>query len=171
MELSAVMGDIDQIFHQVLVQNKNRDVLRSLRRDNYIDSIEDYYMTFHLFGKVDPPCIANWAIKKTADNQSDSFDQISIKNIENDFYMDNFLPSFHEISVAIKVCLYVISMLRKGGFRLTKLISNNRSMLHALPTNNVSSKLTEISISANDIPIKPLNEPWKYYGTEKRNWN
>ena len=52
MGLSAVMGDIDQIFHQVLVQNKNRDVLRSLRRDNYIDSIEDYYMTFHLFGKV-----------------------------------------------------------------------------------------------------------------------
>ena len=139
MGLYLVMGDIDQIFHQILVQNKHHNVLRSLWRDNYIDSIEDYRMTFHLFGKVDPPCIANWAIKKTAADQSDFFDQISIKNIENDFYMDDFLSSFHELSVAIKVCIDVISMLQKGGFRLTKLISNNRSMLHALPTNNVSS--------------------------------
>ena len=138
MGLYPVMGDIDQIFHQLLVENKHRDVLRSLWRDNYIDLIENYRMTFHLFGKVDPPSIANWAIKKTAAYQSDFFDQISIKNIENDFYMDYFLSSFHELSVAIKVCIDVISMLKKGGFRLTKLISNDRSVLHALPTNNVS---------------------------------
>ena len=46
-------------------------------------------MNVHLFGKVDSTCIANWTIKKNAADQSDSFDQISIKTIENDFYMDH----------------------------------------------------------------------------------
>ena len=75
----AVMSDIEQMFHQILVENKDRDVLRFLWRDNYIDPIEDYRMNVHLFGKVDSPCIANWAIKKTAADQSDFFDQISSK--------------------------------------------------------------------------------------------
>ena len=68
--------------------------------------------------------------------------------------MDDFLSSFHEISVATKVCVDVINILQKGSFRLTKFISNNCSILQALPTNNVSPKLTETNLSVNDIPIE-----------------
>ena len=68
--------------------------------------------------------------------------------------MDDFLSSFHEISVATEVFIDVINILQKGGFGLTKFISNNRSMLQAFPTNNVSRKLTEINLSVNDIPIE-----------------
>ena len=59
----AIMGNIEQIFHQILVENKDRDVLRFLWRDNYIDPIEDYHINVHLFGNVDSLCIANWTIK------------------------------------------------------------------------------------------------------------
>ena len=111
-------------------------------------------MNVHLFGKVHSPCIANWTIKKTAADQSDSFDQISIKTIENNFYMDDFLSSFHEISVVIKVCVDVTNILQKGVFRLTKFISNNLSLLQALPTSNNSPILTEMNLSVNDIPIE-----------------
>ena len=110
----AVMSNIEQMFHQILVENKDRDVLRFLWRDNYIDAIENYRMNIHLFGKVDSPCIANWTIRKTATDQSDFFDQISIKTIESDFYIDNFLSSFHEISIARKVCVDVINILQNG---------------------------------------------------------
>ena len=90
----AVMGDIEQIFHQILVENKDRDALRFLWRDNYIDPIEDHRMNVHLFGKDVSPCIENWTIKKAATDQSDSIDQISIYTIENDFYMYDLLSSF-----------------------------------------------------------------------------
>ena len=123
-------------------------------RDNYIYPIKDYRVNVHLFGKIDSPCVANETIKKTVADQSDSFDQIFIKTIENDFYMDNFLSSHHEISVAIKVCADVINMLQKRDFRLTKYISNNCSILQSLPKNNVSPKLTEIILSVNYIPIE-----------------
>ena len=111
-------------------------------------------MNVHLFGKIHSPCIANWTIKKTAADQSDSFDQISIKTIENNFYMDDFLSSFHEISVVIKVCVDVTNILQKGVFRLTKFISNNLSLLQALPTSNNSPTLTEMNLSVNDISIE-----------------
>ena len=137
-----------------MVENEDRDVLHFLWRENHIDPIEDYRMNVHLFRKVDSPCIANWTIKKTAADQSNSFDQISIKTIENDFYIDDFLSSFHEISVAIKLFVDVINIFQKGAFRLTKFISNNRSLILAFPTSNISPKLTEINLSVNDIPIE-----------------
>ena len=68
--------------------------------------------------------------------------------------MDDFLSSFHEISDALKVCVDVINILQKGDSRLTKFISNNRSMLQALPTSSVSPKLTEINLAVNDILIE-----------------
>ena len=52
----AAVGDTEQMFHQILVENEDRDVLRFLRRDNFYGEI--------LFGKVDYPCMANWTIKK-----------------------------------------------------------------------------------------------------------
>ena len=70
----AVMSNIEQMFHQILVENKDRDVLRFLWRDNYIYPIEDYRMNVHLFGKVNSPCIANRTIRKIAADQSDFFD-------------------------------------------------------------------------------------------------
>ena len=145
-------GNIAQMVHQILVETKDRD--RFLWRNNYVHPIEHYRMNVHLFSKVDSPCIANWTIKKTAADQSDSFDQISIKTIESDFNMGDFLSSFHKISVAVKVCVDVINILQKGGLRLTKFISNNRSLLQALPTSNISPKLTEINLSVKDIPIE-----------------
>ena len=126
--------------HQLLVETKDRDCF--LWRNNYVDPIEHYRMNVHLFSKVDSPCIVNWTIKKTTADQSDSFDQVSLKTIESDFYMDDSLSSFHEISVAIKVSLDTINILQKKRFRMTKFFSNYCSILQALPTNNISLKLT-----------------------------
>ena len=38
----AVMGDIEQMFHQILVENEHRDALRFLWRNNFNDPIDDY---------------------------------------------------------------------------------------------------------------------------------
>ena len=57
----AVMDNIEQIFHQILIEN---DVLRFLWRDNYGDPIEDYCINVHLFGRIDFLCTENWTIKK-----------------------------------------------------------------------------------------------------------
>ena len=48
----TVMGNIDQMFLQILVKNKDRDVLRFLWMDKCIDPIEDYCMSVHLFMSI-----------------------------------------------------------------------------------------------------------------------
>ena len=58
----AVLGDIEQMFQQILVENK-KDVLCFLWRDTFIDPVK-YCMNVHLFGKVYSLCRANWNIKK-----------------------------------------------------------------------------------------------------------
>ena len=35
----AAMGDIEQIFHQIFVENKDPDISHFLRRDSYVDWI------------------------------------------------------------------------------------------------------------------------------------
>ena len=58
----AVMSDIEQMFHQMLVENKDRNSLGFLQRDNYVGPRKDSRMGIHLFGKVNSLCIANWTI-------------------------------------------------------------------------------------------------------------
>ena len=106
------MGDTEYMFHRILVEHEDCDVLHFLWRDNYLDPIEDYHMNVHLFGKVNS--LSN--VQKSAMDQSDFFDQISIKTIEINFYMNDFLSSFHEIFDAVKVFDDVINILQKGGF-------------------------------------------------------
>ena len=46
------------------------DALRFVWREKSEDELLDYAMLVHLFGKLDSLCIANWSIKKAADNAS-----------------------------------------------------------------------------------------------------
>ena len=150
----AVIGDIEAMFHQIFVQKKDRDALRFLWRNDSSEPVEDYRMNVHLFGKVDSPCIANWTLKRTATDQLEFYDQSSIDAICDDFYMDDYLKSFQTSNEAIKTCHDIIEILLKGGFHLTKFVSNSRQILNALPPEDVSPKLTSIDLDLDDIPIE-----------------
>lgn len=58
----GVMADIEQMFHQVRVC-EDRDSLRFLWRDlDETKTPSEYKMTVHVFGAVDSPCCANYAL-------------------------------------------------------------------------------------------------------------
>ena len=64
----AFMSDIEAMFHQVRVQQSDRDALRFLWWPNrdLNSPPEEYQMNVHLFGTASSPSCANFALKKTA---------------------------------------------------------------------------------------------------------
>ena len=69
-----MIGDIEQVFHPILVVNDHHDALRFLWTNNFSTPVEDYHMNVHLFGKVNSPYMKNWMVKRTAKDQSEVFD-------------------------------------------------------------------------------------------------
>ena len=66
----CVMADIEKMFHQVMVDLRDRDALRFIWRSNRGENFHDIQMNVHLFGKVDLPCCCIWVLKKTASDNT-----------------------------------------------------------------------------------------------------
>ena len=67
-----IMGDIEVMFHQVLVPEKKRNLLRLLwwEDHNVNNSIADFEMGVHVFGGTSLPSCCNYTLKRTAlDNE------------------------------------------------------------------------------------------------------
>ena len=62
----SVMADIKKMFHQVMVQEKDRDTLIFLWHLSKDEEFQELRMNFHLFGKVTQPCCCIWALNKTS---------------------------------------------------------------------------------------------------------
>ena len=90
----AVIADTEQMFHQIFVLEKDRDVLHFLWRDTPSGKIDNYIMNVHLFGKINSPCCANWSLQKTALDQKDIYPENIVLKILDNFYMDDYLDSF-----------------------------------------------------------------------------
>ena len=85
-------------------------------------------MNVHLFRKVDLPCCCVWALNKTASDNIVNIVSRAEGAITDNFYMDNYLDLFYMVQDAIKMSNDVSNSLSKGGFHLTKWISNNQQI-------------------------------------------
>ena len=139
----AVIADIEKMFHQIRVNAKDTNALRFLWRVNPQCNIEDYIMLVHVFGKVDSPCCANWALRNTSIDS-----ELDVKNtIERNFYMDDFLKSLSNVDDLINLSKRVMSVLQCHGFRLTKWMSNSPEILHSLPTSEISTNIISLDLN------------------------
>ena len=83
----------------------------------------DHQYTRHIFGARDLPTCANFALQKTAtDNMSTYPEAASVVNEK--FYMDDYLDLLENVTHATKISRDLVSLLKLGGFNLTKIVSN-----------------------------------------------
>ena len=151
----AVASDIESMFHRVACREDDTDALRFLWWDGSLDEPpSDYKMTVHLFGKADSPCITAWALQQTAaDNENEIENEIVKKN----FCVDGGLFSKQSTEQAVHSSLELIRMLRKGNFRLTKFISNDKDLLAAIPAEERTIK----NLDLDKLPIeRALGQQW-----------
>ena len=134
-ERVAVMADIECMFYQVRVPPDDSDVLRFLWwPGNDLESQpEEYQMGVHLFGAVSSPSCANFALRKAAVDNSQHFDSEAINTVNRNFYVDDCLNSVPGEEEAIRLTGDLRRLLEKGGFNLTKWVSNSRRVIESLP--------------------------------------
>ena len=102
-ESVALRTDIKSMFHQFVVWEKHRDLLRFFWWLNGDPSKElaEYRMKAHLFGASSSPACAHVGIRRAADNGEEEFGADAPTFIRKNFYVDDGLKSVPTVTEAI----------------------------------------------------------------------
>ena len=125
--------------------NKNNKTLKD-------SSVDTYKMNVNLFGKTDSPCCSNWALRKTALDNQQQFNENVVNAVLKRSYMDDYLDSFDGPQTAVKTNTDVVALLKLGGFDLAKFISNSRDILKEISPGKLSPKI--VNLDLDELPIE-----------------
>ncbi len=121
-----IMADIESMFHQVQVPPDDRDLLRFLWWPNGdMEQLPaEHRMKVHLFGATSSPSCANFALRKCAEDYGHHYGEETVDKLLHCFYVDDCLVSVATEKEAVLLYRNLVSLCSKGGFSLTKRLSN-----------------------------------------------
>ena len=155
MEKIAVMGDIEQMFHQVLVHTKDRRYLQFLwwpQGDLTLEPLT-YHTNVHLFGAASSPSRAQFSLLESAKDQSDQFDPKAKQIVQRNFYRDDCLFSVASAGEATYLIEQVTKLLQNRGFNLIKWLSNDCGVLKSIPTTKLSNSAVSLTCKTDDLQV------------------
>ena len=111
---------------QIAVRQEDQSVLRFLRMiDNNIRQLQ---FTRLIFGATCSPFCAVYVLHKCAEDNKIQFPG-ALNTIKHHFYMNDYIQSMPTIADAKNSISQTKACLKRGGFRLTKFVSNTPEVL------------------------------------------
>ena len=155
-ESVAFMTDIKSMFHQFVVAEEHRDLLRFLWWLDGDPSKEviDYRMKVHLFGASSSPGCANFGLRRAADDGEEEFGTDAAAFIRKDFYVDDGLKSVSTVPNAIQLIKASEAICSKACLRLHKIASNKKEVLEAFPVDDHSQEIKELNLAVDPLPVE-----------------
>ncbi|KAK3729480.1 hypothetical protein QZH41_019941, partial [Actinostola sp. cb2023] len=157
----ALMADIEGMFLQVRVPLEDASALRFLwwpGGDLHTDP-EEYQMLVHLFGAASSPSCANFALRQTAEDNKEDFDPVTAETVKRNFYVDDCLKSVESEEQAIQLQGELRQLLARGGFRLTKWMSNSIKVLESVPESERAPSVKDLDFG-NSTLERALGVRW-----------
>ena len=150
----AMVADIEGMFHQVRVAPEDCHALRFLWWPNKLLTEEpvDHQMLVHLFGATSSPSCASFSLKRTALDNQGEFDSETTKTVSRNFYVDDCLKSVSTTEKAVRLSSQLRELLSRGGFRLTKWISNDRKLIATVPMTERAPSV--VNLDLDDLPTE-----------------
>ena len=105
-------------------------------------------MTSHVFGAKSSACIASFAIHCAIDvaKRNGKISEDSAELARKNFYVDDFLCSTDTTDDGIRIAHEITEAVMKGGFRLTKWLSNEREVIESFPIDERADQVKELSL-------------------------
>ena len=146
----ALSADIEAMFHQVLVDPKDRDSLRFLwwPQGDLDKQPVPYRMTRHLFGGIWSPACAAFALRETLKKG-----KARSRRAERSFYVDDLLLSTDTEDEAIRWTQELQEDLKRGGFHLTKWMSNSKRVMATIPQHERSAQVKTLNLTRDHLPV------------------
>ena len=136
------------MFHQVLVDPRDCNALRFFwwPKGALTGETEEYRMVRHLFGATSSPSVANFCLRKTADDHRDEFDPEVFDTVNRNMYVNDMMKSVEDTDKATTLVEQNHELLAKGGFRLTKWYGNGREVLASIPQSERAKSVVNLDI-------------------------
>ena len=101
----------------------------------------------------------SFALRRTAeDNETNTCEKV-IHTVYKNFYVDDLCKSFSTVEEAVEMIKQLCTLLKSGGFHLTKFVSNSKSFLETIPNENLASNV--LNFADRELPIqKALGIYW-----------
>ena len=149
----AITVGIEATFYQVQVFEEHRSFLRFLwwKDNNTSNDIMDYEMNAHVFDETSSISCSNYALRRTAIENDDKFDEEVAVTLEKNFYDDDFLKSVNTVKDATSIFNNLIAMCAAAGFNLAKFASNKKEVLLSIPDEK-RKKWVKKYLSSERIP-------------------
>jgi len=122
--------------------------------------IRNYQMTVHLFGATSLPSCANFALRKTANDNKQKFGIEAAKTLRKNFYVDDLLKSVDSIPHAVQLMSAVKQMCAAGGFKLTKFVSYAQQVIDSIPLDDRADNKVSIDLTQSVSVQRALGVHW-----------
>ncbi|KAL1447479.1 hypothetical protein WDU94_008924 [Cyamophila willieti] len=152
----AYTGDIKAMFLQVVIQEPDRKYQRFLWRNSSNQPIQCYEMERLVFGARPSPFLAQRVLLQLASDEKSRYPEAAVELSQN-FYMDDYLSSYLDKEEAVSTVSQLVSLLKEGGFELTKLASNDNESLNRVSKSGQSIECVEWD---TDACLKVLGVQW-----------
>ena len=76
--------------------------------------------------------------------------------LKRNFYVDDFLKSFHNKGDALRIIAQLTASLERGGFHLTKFSSSHPQILSVLPDSDLSSTMLDLNLDTAETKVLGL---------------
>lgn len=111
-------------------------------------------MNVHIFGATSSPSKATFAMQKCASDFGEEFGQEAAKTVFKNFYVDDCIKSTVDEDSAVSLAAALTTLLAKGGFRLTKWLSNSRKLLSTIPVNERAHGFQDLDLDQDYLPAE-----------------
>ncbi|XP_055633970.1 uncharacterized protein LOC129774278 [Toxorhynchites rutilus septentrionalis] len=132
-----LVADVEKMFRQIIMDEGDQPLQSILWRTDTEQEIGTYELSTVTYGTKPAPFLATRTLKQLADDEQTNFPQAA-KAINEDVYMDDVLTGTNNVKEAVDLRVQLEALMRSGGFKLRKWVSNCEEVLHGVPEEDLA---------------------------------